>query len=59
LRAYSAGLQAGALNPIVVEAMKEAGIHMSRNRTKSVNDAEIRSREYDYMTCPGIIPRLT
>jgi arsenate reductase len=49
LRAYSAGLEAGRLNPIVVAAMGEAGIDISDNRSKSVNDAEIRSRDYDYV----------
>jgi len=36
--AYSAGLEPGTLNPIVVEAMQEIGIDISRNRTKSVAD---------------------
>jgi len=49
LHAYSAGLQAGSLNPIVVEAMREVGINISRNRSKSVDDEEIRSRAYDYV----------
>jgi arsenate reductase len=49
LRAYSAGLEAGALNPVVVEAMRELGIDISGNRSKSVNDADIRSRDYDYV----------
>lgn len=49
LRAYSAGLEAGTLNPVVVEVMREVGIDINRNQSKSVNDAEIRSREYDYV----------
>jgi arsenate reductase len=36
--AYSAGLEPGKLNPVVVEAMQEAGIDISGNRTKSVFD---------------------
>ena len=36
--AYSAGIEPGRLNPIVVEAMSEAGIDISGNRTKSVSD---------------------
>ncbi|MBI4429136.1 MAG: arsenate reductase ArsC [Ignavibacteriales bacterium] len=32
----SGGLEAGVLNPIVVEAMKEAGIDISGNTTKEV-----------------------
>lgn len=49
LRAYSAGLEAGVLNPVVVEAMREVGIDISGNRSKSVDDADIRSRDYDYV----------
>ena len=49
LRAYSAGLEAGTLNPVVVEAMRESGIDIGGNRSKSVHDPDIRSREYDYV----------
>jgi arsenate reductase len=49
LRAYSAGLTRGVLNPIVVEAMREVGIDIAANATKSVNDEAIRSRAYDYV----------
>src|ERR1043166_1114513 len=34
----SAGLEPGKLNPIVVEAMKEVGIDISGNQTKTVFD---------------------
>ena len=34
----SAGLEPGKLNPIVVDAMKEVGIDISGNQTKSVFD---------------------
>jgi len=34
--AQSAGLEAGRLNPVVVEAMGELGHDLSANRTKSV-----------------------
>jgi arsenate reductase len=34
--AQSAGLEAGKLNPVVVEAMRETGIDISGNRTKEV-----------------------
>jgi arsenate reductase len=34
--AESAGLEPGKLNPIVVEAMQEIGIDISKNRTKDV-----------------------
>lgn len=36
--AHSAGLEPGQLNPLVIEAMKMAGIDISKNRTKSVLD---------------------
>jgi arsenate reductase (thioredoxin) len=36
--AHSAGLEPGTLNPIVVEAMREAGIDISGNQTKGVSD---------------------
>lgn len=36
--AHSAGLEPGKLNPVVVEAMREIGIDISRNLTKSVPD---------------------
>jgi arsenate reductase len=37
-KASSAGLEPGRLNPIVVEAMAELGIDISRNQTKAVFD---------------------
>jgi arsenate reductase (thioredoxin) len=36
--AHSAGLEPGKLNPTVVEVMREVGIDISGNRTKSVLD---------------------
>lgn len=36
--AHSAGLEPGKLNPLVVEAMKEAGVDISGKETKSVMD---------------------
>ncbi len=47
--AESAGLEPGALNPIVVEAMKEAGFDISKNKTKSVYDSSIEGRSFDYV----------
>lgn len=47
--AESAGLEPGALNPIVVEAMKEAGFDISENKTKSVYDSSIEGKSYDYV----------
>ncbi len=36
--AHSAGLEPGKLNPTVIEAMKEVGIDISKNKTKAVFD---------------------
>lgn len=36
--AHSAGLEPGELNPLVVRAMREVGIDISRHRTKPVFD---------------------
>jgi arsenate reductase (thioredoxin) len=36
--AQSAGIEPGKLNPIVVEAMREAGVDISGNQTKGVFD---------------------
>ena len=49
VRAFSAGLEAGSLNPIVVTAMREAGIDIADHRAKSVADPEIAARPYDYV----------
>ena len=43
--AESAGIEPGALNPVVVAAMKEAGLDLSGNRTKAV--AEMLGRSWD------------
>lgn len=45
----SAGLEPGKLNPVAVEVMKEAGIDISRNKTKSVFDFYKQGRSYDYV----------
>ena len=47
--AHSAGLEPGKLNPIVVEAMKEAGIDISGNQTKSVFDMFKSGRMFAYV----------
>jgi arsenate reductase len=45
----SAGIEPGKLNPIVVEAMREIGIDISGNQTKSV-DAMLKSgKNFDYV----------
>jgi len=45
----SAGLEPGKLNPVVVEAMKEVGIDISGNKTKSVFDFYKQGKQYDYV----------
>ena len=45
----SAGLEPGKLNLIVVEAMKEVGIDISQNKTKSVFDFFKQGKQYDYV----------
>jgi len=47
--AESAGLEPGKLNPLVVEAMAEDGIDLSRNTTKSVEDILRAGRTFDYV----------
>lgn len=45
--AESAGLEPGTLNPLVVEAMREAGIDISQVKTKSVADMLARGPVFD------------
>ncbi len=45
--AESAGLEAGKLNPIVVQAMQETGIDISANETKEVFGFLKEGRQYD------------
>ncbi len=45
----SAGLEPGKLNPIVVEVMKEIGIDISGNKTKSVFDFYKQGKKYHYV----------
>lgn len=47
--AESAGLEPGNLNPVVVEAMKEMGIDISQNKTKSVFDFFKQGKNYHYV----------
>ena len=44
--AESAGLEAGTLNPLVVEVMAEIGYDLSKNQTKSVFDFFKEGRTY-------------
>ncbi len=45
----SAGLEPGILNPVAIEVMKEIGIDISQNKTKSVFDFYKQGRRYDYV----------
>lgn len=47
--AESAGLEPGKLNPFVVEVMKEKGIDISQNPTKSVFDFYKSGNKYHYV----------
>lgn len=47
--AESAGLEPGKLNPYVVEVMKERGIDISGNTTKSVFDFYKAGNKYHYV----------
>jgi arsenate reductase len=47
--ARSAGLEPGMLNPMVVEAMREVGIDISRHQTKSVADFITGRDQFDYV----------
>jgi arsenate reductase len=47
--AESAGLEPGTLNPLAVEAMKEIGIDISENKTKSAFDLFKEGRLYTHV----------
>jgi arsenate reductase len=47
--AYSAGLEPGKLNPVVVEAMREVGVDISQNQTKSVQDMMRSGKVFEYV----------
>ncbi len=47
--AESAGLEPGNLNPLVVEAMKEIGIDISDNKTKSAFDFFTQGRQFQFV----------
>jgi len=49
VKAESAGLEEGKLNPIVVDAMKEIGIDISSNKTKTVYEFIKEGRHYHYV----------
>jgi len=45
----SAGLEPGKLNQIVIEVMKEVGIDISKNKTKSAFDFYKQGKKYHYV----------
>lgn len=47
--AESAGLETGTLNPYAIRAMKEMGIDISGNKTKSVSELLHQGREYSHV----------
>jgi len=47
--AESAGLDAGTLNPIVVDAMQEIGIDISSNKAKDVFDFFKEGKRFNYV----------
>ena len=49
IEAYSAGLEPGKLNPVVVNAMQEIGVDISGNQTKSVFDMYKSGKVFSYV----------
>ena len=47
--AESAGLEPGTLNPLAVQVMAEAGIDISRKKTRAVSDVLNSNRRFDYV----------
>jgi arsenate reductase (thioredoxin) len=47
--AVSAGLELGELNPLAVEVMREVGIDISRNKTKSAFELYQRGELFSYV----------
>jgi arsenate reductase len=47
--AQSAGLELGTLNPLAVAAMREIGIDISGNQTRSVTDVVKTGQRFDYV----------
>ena len=45
----SAGLEPGELNSLVVDAMKDSGIDISKNKTKGVIDFYKHGKSFDYV----------
>ena len=47
--AESAGIESGKLNPIVVEVMKEEGIDISANKTKTVDEILAQKKQFNFV----------
>jgi arsenate reductase len=47
--AESAGIEGGKLNPVVVKAMADAGIDISGNKTKTVDDILATGKQFDFV----------
>lgn len=45
--AYSAGIQPAEVNPYAIRVMREIGVDISKNRSKSIG--EFRGRTFDYV----------
>src|SRR6185503_20208742 len=48
-QAHSAGIEPGKLNPLVVNAMREIGVDISGNKTKSVTEMLQSGRSFAYV----------
>ena len=48
-QAESAGLEPGKLNPLAVEVLREAGIDISRNKTRAVFDVFVSGELFAYV----------
>jgi low molecular weight phosphotyrosine protein phosphatase len=56
---HSAGIEPGRLNPIVVEAMREVGIDLSKNQTKGVKDFVKSGQRFAYVITGSVfVPRI-
>ena len=47
--AESAGIESGNLNPIVVDVMKEEGIDISANKTKTIDEILAQKKQFDFV----------
>ena len=45
----SAGIEPGTINPLVIEVMRETGIDISQNKTKSLSDFFKQGNRYEYV----------